>query len=167
MPRMKTGEVAVAFARIRTEMTMTENPDLVLLVDALQSHMDHATVEDSFTVLVKEVSEKLGEQSLLIREQRAFIAAQADLLVRATNAITRLTETQMKAAELEERRQEAQEAEKEHERSLEALKQQHVQAIQTTRVEKILVPAVVALIAFLSGTFGSTLIEVLFGKHSG
>lgn len=162
MARMRPGEVAVSFNDLRQLARDTNRPDVEQLIEKLVAHVEAVASEDSFTRLVRDVFETVGEQRgfiteqrEFIKEQRGFIVAQQTVLVAATNAMEAIAAGQEKANELAERRLNAQERQQNHDRSMAAMQQTHDQAIQKTRTEKMLVPTISAIVGVVAGALGA------------
>jgi anion-transporting ArsA/GET3 family ATPase len=161
---MRAGEVAVAFSELRQLARDADRPELERRVDELMGHMEAVGSEDSFTRLVKDVFETVGEQRgfiteqrEFIKEQRGFIQSQQTILAAATRAMESLVEVQCKANEIEERKLAALEKQQEHQREMAKLKQSHDQALRKTATEKILVPAISGIVGILTGALGAFL----------
>lgn len=133
--KLSTVEVALLLERIK--------PNHPEETKQLQSHIDRLTVEDSWTVLVREVIENVAASRAAEDRTAEGLALLKPLIERTTEALERMAEQERRRNDLEERRVKLDE------------QREHRQAAQVElRYKSVFVPIVTALCAALTTAAG-------------
>lgn len=133
--KLSTVEVALLLERIK--------PGHPEETKQLQAHIDHLTVEDSWTALVREVIENVAASRAAEERTSEGLAILKPLIERTTEALERMAEQERRRNDLEERRV-----------KLDEQREQRQAANVEMRYKSVFVPLITALCAALTTAAG-------------